>query len=241
VLERLGAASAIWLIVAGAVLTTAAAHSLQRAEALGPAEAPATKRLEPASALGLLRSRAFLLFLLATGAVQAAHAVLYTFGTLHWRALGHSTQWCGALWAISIVAEVALFTYSAAAVKRAGALGLVALGAGASIMRWLVMGFDPPLALLVPLQVLHGLTYGAAHLGAIHYMARAVPDMQAGTAQALYAAVTGGIGMGGAMLLAGPLYASYAGRAYWAMAAFGTVSLLANIVLMRSRPHKALA
>ena len=45
-----------------------------------------------------------------------------------------------------------------------------------------------------------------------------MPDRQGGTAQALYASVTGGIGMGAAMLIAGPLYADYGGRAYWAMA-----------------------
>jgi PPP family 3-phenylpropionic acid transporter len=95
------------------------------------------------------------------------------------------------------------------------------------------MGFDPPLALLVPLQILHGLTFGAAHLGAIHVMARAVPEGQAGTAQALYASVVGGVGMGAAMLLAGPLYADFGGRAYWAMAVLGVVSLAATLVLMR--------
>ena len=84
------------------------------------------------------------------------------------------------------------------------------------------MGFDPPLALLVPLQMLHGLTYGAAHVGAIHFISRAVPEGQGGTAQALYASVTGGIAMGGAMLLAGPLYAQRsAAQAYWAHGAGG--------------------
>ena len=81
------------------------------------------------------------------------------------------------------------------------------------------MGFDPPLALLVVLQLLHALTFGATHIGAVHFISRAVPETQSGTAQALYAAVTGGIVMGGTMLAAGPLYAAYGGRAYWAMAA----------------------
>ena len=93
------------------------------------------------------------------------------------------------------------------------------------------MGFDPPLALLVPLQILHGLTFGATHLGAIHFMARAVPEGQAGTAQALYASVTGGLAMGGAILLAGPLYAEFGGRAYWAMAVLAAVGLFASLAL----------
>ena len=67
-----------------------------------------------------------------------------------------------------------------------------------------------------------------------------VPDQQAGTAQALYASVTGGIGLGGAMLIAGPLYASYGGRAYWAMAIIAAVALAASLALRRmAQPHSA--
>ena len=102
------------------------------------------------------------------------------------------------------------------------------------------MGFDPPLALLVPLQILHALTFGAAHLGAIHVMARSVPEGQAGTAQALYASVVGGVGMGAAMLLAGPLYAAYGGRAYWAMAVIAAVGLAASVALLRLRGARRL-
>jgi PPP family 3-phenylpropionic acid transporter len=236
VVERLGAGSAIWLVVAGAALTTVAAHALARPIGLGRLKAATSpRRLSLAEADGLLGSRTFLIFLVAAGLVQAAHAVFYTFGTLHWRDLGLSTGWSGFLWAISIVAEVALFAYSAAVVRRIGPVELIALGAGAAVVRWLAMGFDPPLALLVPLQLLHALTFSATHIGAIHFIGRAVPETQAGTAQALYASVTGGIAMGGAMLVTGPLYAAYAGRAYWAMAALAAVGLIASLVLLKAK------
>ena len=74
-------------------------------------------RLAIAKGAGLLRSQGFLLLLLAAGLARASHAAFYTFGTLHWRALGLSTAWSGTLWAISIVAEVGLFAYSAALVS----------------------------------------------------------------------------------------------------------------------------
>jgi PPP family 3-phenylpropionic acid transporter len=69
----------------------------------------------------------------------------------------------------------------------------------------------------------------------MHFIGRAVPETQAGTAQALYASVTGGLAMGGAMLVTGPLYAAYAGRAYWAMAALAAVGLIAGLVLLKER------
>jgi MFS transporter, PPP family, 3-phenylpropionic acid transporter len=64
-------------------------------------------------------------------------------------------------------------------------------------------------------------------------MARAVPEGRAGTAQALYASVSGGLAMGGTILLAGPLYANFGGRAYWAMAALAAVGLIASLALRR--------
>jgi hypothetical protein len=46
--------------------------------------------------------------------------------------------------------------------------------------------------------------------------------------------VTGGIAMGGTMLIAGPLYASQGGHAYWAMMLVAAVGLAAALVLQRS-------
>ena len=192
-------------------------------------------RLAIAKGAGLLRSQGFLLLLLAAGLARASHAAFYTFGTLHWRALGLSTAWSGTLWAISIVAEVALFAYSAAVVRRIGPAQLIALGAGAAVIRWFIMGLNPPLSLLLPLQILHALTFGATHIGAIHSIGRAVPETQAGTAQALYSSVTGGIATGGATLIAGPLYAAYAGRAYWVMALVAAEALSAALALLKVR------
>ena len=54
-----------------------------------------------ADAVDLVRSPQFLLFLAATSAVQASHAVYYVFGTLHWQAAGISTGVIGMLWAFT--------------------------------------------------------------------------------------------------------------------------------------------
>ena len=94
-----------------------------------------------------MRSRLFLVFLLAVGAVQAAHAVFYTFGTLHWGAQGLSGGWAGALVGDRRSSvEIGLLAFSGAVVRRIGAAELIVLGAAAAVVRWLAMGFDPPLA-----------------------------------------------------------------------------------------------
>lgn len=233
IVDAFGPSAGLWLITAGIAATALAAHLLPRPSADGAA-GTSRRPLRLADVGQLAASRAFLLFLVASTAVQAAHATFYTFGTLHWRALGISTWWIGALWGVGVLAEVAIFAWSAPIVRRLGAVPLLLAGAVAAIVRWIAMAFDPPLALLMPLQVLHGLTFGAAHLGAIHFMARAVPERQAGTAQALNATVSAGVGMAGAMLISGALYGTHGGRTYLAMAVIAGLGLAAGLLLQRS-------
>jgi PPP family 3-phenylpropionic acid transporter len=235
-LDRFGPPAAVWLLVGGAALTVLAAQRLLRPGGnSGPPATTARPRIGLADALALMRSRPFLTFLIAAGAVQAAHAAFYAFGTLRWAAQGISSGWAGVLWAIGVTVEIGLMAFSGAVTRRIGAAELIVLGAAASVVRWLAMGLDPPLAALIPLQALHGATFGATHIGAFYLITRAVPEAQAGTAQALYASITAGIAMGGATLLSGQLYAAYGGRTYWAMAAIACIGLVAGLALRRHR------
>jgi PPP family 3-phenylpropionic acid transporter len=152
---------------------------------------------------------------------------------VHWQALGYSGNAIGALWAIGVIAEIVLFAFSGAAVRAAGAVLLIVAGAAAGALRWTLMAFDPPLLALIVLQTLHALTYGATHLAAVHFIAAHVPRAAAGTAQALYASATAGIGMGAATLLAGKLYAMHGAYAYLAMTVLSVGGGLAVAVLMR--------
>ena len=79
------------------------------------------------------------------------------------------------------------------------------------------MAFDPPAAALPVLQLLHGLTFGATHLGALMFVARHAPQGQAARAQG-YLAIAIGVAMTAVMALSGVLYGAYGARAYAAMA-----------------------
>ena len=95
-------------------------------------------------------------------------------------------------------------------------------------------------AFIFGVQILHGLTFGAAHLGAIHYISDNVPESFAATAQGLYASVSSGIILGAAMVAAGPLYAAFSGQAYLAMAMVGAVALVGATLLLVQRTRQRL-
>jgi PPP family 3-phenylpropionic acid transporter len=75
------------------------------------------------------------------------------------------------------------------------------------------------LAFVIVVQALHAFSFGAAHLAAIHFIARTVPPDLSATAQSLYGGVVMGLGLGVLLLMSGWLYEVHAGGAYYAMAA----------------------
>jgi PPP family 3-phenylpropionic acid transporter len=219
------------LLLAASGLLALSAHALEPGSARrGPP--PRRPPLRLTEALSLLGSRTFLALLLAAGAVQATHAAFYTFGVLNWSRLGISTLVAGLLWTVAVAAEIVVFACSGSLVARLGPVPMLAAGAVAGIVRWSAMGFDPAVWLLFVLQALHGLTFGATHVGAMHALARLAPEGQGATAQALYAAASG-ILIAAATVLVGPLYADYGGGAYLAMAAMAAVGLAATLMLGR--------
>lgn len=235
VIFAFGGGAGIWLIALGCVLTVAAGQFLPPDERLEDAIKPALPLWRSSALSDLLSQKQFCLFLVAAGFVMAAHATFFTFGILIWEKQGLSAAWCGTLWAVGVFAEVMLFSVSGRAVARIGSLRLIALAAVASIVRWAGMAFEPGLAILIPLQLLHGATYGACHIGAIHFIHESVARDKQGTAQSLYATMAAGVALGAATLIAGWIYVAAGSLSYLGMVVISTVALGAALWLLRNR------
>src|SRR5207247_4275206 len=152
------------------------------------------------SAQGLLRDRGFLAVAAGAGLIQASHAIYYGFATLDWRAAGLGGGEIGALWALAVVAEIALFAVSGR--LPLAPTTLLMIGAAGAAVRWVAMAFAPPLPVLALLQRLHALSFGATHLAAIGFVARAAPAALGATAQG-HLAVALGLVMAAAMGISG--------------------------------------
>lgn len=231
---RAGAGIVMPLLVGAAALMVLGVHLLPRELAATPPQAaPAFRALRVGDAVDLFRAPLFLLFLPAASLVQASHALYYSFGSLHWRAQGIPDEVIGALWSLGVVAEVALFAVSGRVIGRSGAARLLMLAGLAATLRWAFMAIDPPLLTTALLQLLHALSFGAAHIAAIHFIAHAVPFDRAATAQGLYAAIVAGLVLGLVTLACGPLFRSFGGEAYAAMAMLALMGSGAAFFLMQ--------
>ena len=218
----------LWLVLGALALTAACALAMPREETV--AANPSTR----APLRQVLGDRRYLAFLLCGSLLQASHAAYYGFATLHWRAAGIGDGMIGALWAEGVVAEIALFSVSGAVVARLGPARLFMLGAVAGAVRWTTLGLTTDVATLAAVQALHGLTFGAVHLGAMHFIANRVPPAFAATAQSLYSSTAMGVAMGLSMMAAGALYATVAGAAFYAMAGLSLAGGLVAVGLARA-------
>lgn len=225
--ERFGDVIILPLIVAVALVLVASCLWL-------PARgATARKPWSWAAAARLVTDRRYLVFIAAAGSAQASHAVLYGFGTIAWRADGFGEGEIGVLWSLGVVSEILVFALAARLGRFASAPALLGLAAIGVMTRWPLTAVTDDLVAVGALQLLHGLTFGAAHLGAMRYLQDNAPEGLEATAQAFYYALVSGVIMGMAMPVAGILYESYGQTAYMAMGGLGAVGLCFALILRK--------
>jgi PPP family 3-phenylpropionic acid transporter len=223
----------IWMIVVASFGTAIAAFGL---EPISTA-APVTNE-EAAPRRSVLRDPAFIAVLAAASLIQASHAVFYGFSAVEWSKAGLDGTTIAALWGLGVAAEIVLFAFSGRLPPVFRPMMLLLIGALGALLRWGGMALDPPVMALPWLQMLHALSFGATHLGALGFVARHAPPGQAATAQG-YLAIATGVVMAGAMGISGVLYESFGNRAYAAMALTAVAGGVCALVAHRSRDNAA--
>lgn len=217
----------VWAIAATLGVTALACA------ALPDTRVPVAEGTPPLPLKPLVTSAAFLLFLAAGSLNAAAHTVYYAFSTIHWKAAGIADDTIGLLWSEGVIAEILLFSVSGRVVRRCGPAGLLVLAGLGGVLRWTVLGVTTELPFLALVQVLHAATFGCAHLGAMHFIQRAVPAGLSARAQGLYAAVAMGVAPGLMSPLTGRLYEAFSGHAFLVMALLSALMALAAAKLQK--------
>jgi len=222
-------------IVAWLLLAACAAGALTARWLPDDGTPAATAAATPPGAgfLGLLRRPDIRALLVVSGLVQGSHALFYGFSAVHWLAHGHDATIVGLLWAEGVVIEILVFLLARRYAERIGTVRLALLAAAAGILRWGILAETVWLPALALSCALHGLTFGAMHLGSMRFVQEHVPAVRAATGQTLLSALGVGAWMMAASLASGPLYAAFAGHAFWAMAAMCLLAVPAALRLAR--------
>jgi len=190
-LDALGMASLPWAILLLFAAMTATAWLLP------PDRAPAVHADHEPLRRTLLRPEVLVLFA-ACFLMSASHGPYNTFYSIYLVDEGYTKTEVGLLWALSVVAEILVFLWMPAILRRFSIPAVIAFSLACAVVRFLVIGWAVESAWAVGLaQLLHAATFGAHHaaaLAAIYYFFRGRYQARG---QALYSAL--GFGAGGAL------------------------------------------
>jgi PPP family 3-phenylpropionic acid transporter len=232
-LDFIDARNLIWLVVAAVALCLAAASALPP---LAPPASSARAGAPPARIL--LCDPSFIAVAAAASLIQGSHALYYGFSTIEWQAAGYGGGAIGLLWGLGVLAEIVLFALSVRLPAAFTPSVLILIGGTGALIRWIAMALGPPGALLPLLQCLHGLSFGATHLGTLAFIGHAAPTGLAATAQG-YIAVSAGVVMAAATGLSGLLYGRFGAAAYGAMAVIAAAGLVTAFAAHRIQINQA--
>lgn len=174
--------------------------------------------------------------------IQSSHAALYGFGSILWRGQGFADPTIGFFWAIGVVAEIILFWLIGRGFgRRLDGVTLMLLGAAGAAIRFGGLAFEPGLVMTLLLQSLHGLSFGAAHLGIMMALTALAPAGGRGRAQGFFAAGMA-TAMATAMVSSGWLYQSLGPYIHLVMvpvAATGALCVLVAARYLKAQPQSS--
>lgn len=156
-------------------------------------KAPESVRLAPeptaerASFKKLFQVRYFPLVLLLAILLQGAHAAYYNYGYLYLQELGVSKYYIGMIINVSVLFEIALFTYADRLFKKWTPGMMFALAAAGSTIRWCIIYLFPNVEMFIVSQLFHSLSFALAHYAFMRFITLHVPTHYLPTAQGLYA------------------------------------------------------
>ena len=181
------------------------------------------RRAAPASSVSILPqlARVEVLCLLALCfVVQLTHTPYYAFFTIYMSDMGYGRTLIGQLWALGVICEVGIFLVVPVFLARWGAPALLSFSMLITALRWFLLArFPHQLPLVLFAQTLHAVTFGVYHAAAIQLINRWFPGVLRGRGQALYLAVSFGLGGALGSLFVGRLWDAFGGGEVFLLAA----------------------
>lgn len=165
--------------------------------------------LVPADWSGLrnmLTDRRLVSFLLTLLLVGASYSILNNYFILYVRQLGGSAELFGLSVAVAGVSELPVFFFSAWFLRRYGAPTLLMIAFACFALRAFAYAAMPSSAWVIPVQLLHGLTFSAMWAASVPYLRQITPPGWGATAQSMLGAVLFGLSATIGSLLGGVLY-----------------------------------
>ena len=156
--------------------------------------------------------------------IQGSHAAYYAYSVIFWTKIGISVEVTSLLWGLSVVAEVIFFFFSSKMLKSWSTSALLYFSAIATTIRWALFGYADTLDEIIPLQIMHCLTFALNHFAIVRYISTQ-PQNSFAKLQGLYNAISGCAAVALLSALASFIYPASHQGAFITMAVFAALAI----------------
>ncbi len=151
---------------------------------------------------------------------QMTYAPFYTFFSIYLESYGYSKTLIGWLWALGVIAEVAVFLFAHHLLIKFDIFKLLLACFAITALRWWMLSeFPDSLPLLVLTQMLHAISFGLYHSTSSQLINSHFKGQFQVRGQALYSSVTFGVGGAIGTFASGYLWSAFGGQSVFLLCA----------------------
>lgn len=134
----------------------------------------------------LIKNKRFMFFLLIMMFLTITHRTNDSFLGIYIVEKGGTEAFIGWAWFIGVVSEAIVFATATYWFRKYHALTFIVVAGVFFTLRWFLMGIIENPLLVLPLQLMHGLTFGIFYLCAFHFISKLIPEELQSTGHLLF-------------------------------------------------------
>ncbi|RKN84999.1 MFS transporter [Paenibacillus ginsengarvi] len=184
VLHTVGVEKTIWFTVGTISLSLVLAYFLKDRSRGGPAAGSGAVKMS--GFVGILKQPGLLLFLALIFTMSFAHRTNDGFLALTMRGMGASDTVIGWAWTASSLSEIPMFYWLSKNGHKYKELPLLMIASFFYAVRFFLVSIVTDPIWIIPLQMMHSVTFGIFLVTALRYIQQLIPDEYRATGQAIY-------------------------------------------------------
>lgn len=159
----------------------------------------------------IIQNKPFFIFLFIVMFISISHRANDSFIGLYIGQLGGNESLIGLAWFVGVASEACVFALAPFWFRKFRSLVFIMLAGLLYSLRFFIYGIVHDPIYIVPLQVLHGITFGVFYLASFSYITRLIPKLLQSTGHLVFYSVFFGLSGIIGSLIGGTLIDSYGG------------------------------
>jgi MFS transporter, PPP family, 3-phenylpropionic acid transporter len=133
----------------------------------------------------------FMIFVAVSLLISASVTMNFSYLPIYFQKLKYPVDLIGWNFTIAAIVEIPLFLFSTIVIRRIGLFPMLAIGTCAYALKYILMGFAPPVGIVLALQALDGIAFAFYFTAAVEIVNLMAPEHRKATYQTVFAAAGG--------------------------------------------------